>query len=1052
MLKDGLYEQIVNQQILEQLQALDPERYQYTLDNLSASDAYNLLTIYLSQVIRSGLRYLRDSYKSKEEAESLLAQLSLANSIIDQVAKHTQDQDYQDLQILEKGEILTSIYEKVAQLKKTFPIRPETSLVENTLFTGSKTEPSMLSELKKEIASSDRIDFLVSFIKWSAIRPLLGDLETFTKKGHHLRIIATTYTKATDYKAILALSQLPNTEVKINYETQHAHLHAKSYLFWRESGFSTAYIGSSNLSNTALTSGLEWNVKVTEQESIDIVNKFVVSFESYWNDPAFETFDPDNLACQKKLKQELSKTELSTFHLESSIRPYSYQQDILDQLYAEREVYGHDKNLLVAATGVGKTVIAAFDFKRFLAKNPGAKLLFVAHRQEILEQSLQKFREVLNDFNFGQLYVGGYKPDDLSQLFVSIQSFNSGKIADLTPPDYYDFIIIDEFHHAAAKSYQKLLAYYQPKILLGLTATPERMDGQDVLKYFDGRIASQMLLGEAIDRQLLAPFQYYGVTDNIDYSSLKWSRGQYEISELENVYTASDARANLIVKNTVKYLGDLSEVKGLAFCVSVKHAEFMANYFNRHHIPSASLSGQSKKEDRKRVKEDLISGKIRFIFVVDLYNEGVDIPCVNTILFLRPTQSPTIFLQQLGRGLRLYPGKDCLTVLDFIGQANRNYSYQAKFRALIGPSHHRLSQEVEDKFPHLPAGCYVELEPVAEKYILNNLKQNTANKLNLIKQVGEFSEVTGKELTLANFLDEYEMSLYDFYQANGSRSLHRLKKWAGLIDDDRDVENSVYQKFSSFFHIDSKPLLDFWIAYLTEGREGKEDKEEYTANERLMVGMLYYSFYKKKPAQLGFRDLADGIFTFVKEDFVKNELLEILEYKRSHLNFVAKANEYPYPCPLELHCHYNVNQIMAAFDYFNEDQSPEFREGVKYFAEKKTDIFLINLNKSEKDFSPSTMYEDYAINAQLFHWQSQSQDRLASAKIQRYIHQGQTGNYISLFAREYKNRGSYTAPYIFLGNADYVKSSGERPVSFVWHLHTPIPASLLPAANKAISL
>ncbi len=1045
MLKDGLYEQIINQEILDQLARLDKDHYQITLDKLNADDARKLLTIYLSQVIRSGLHYLRDSFKSGQDKEALLAQIRLANSIVDQVAQHTKEADYQDLQILEKGEILTSIYQKMSRAQKISPIRPKTSLVENALFTGSKNEPSMLSEIKKEIASSDQVDLLVSFIKWSAIRPLLSDLTAFCQAGHHLRVIATTYTQATDYKAILTLSQLPNTTVKINYETQHARLHAKSYLFKRETGFSTAYIGSSNLSNAALTTGLEWNVKVTEQESFDIVNKFAVSFESYWNDPTFETFDPQSASCRQKLQTELNKQAQTDFHLESSIRPYSYQQEILDQLQAEREVYGHCKNLLVAATGVGKTIIAAFDFKRYLAKHPAARLLFVAHRQEILEQSRQKFREVLNDFNFGQLNVGGCKPENYDHLFTSIQSFNSDKMADLLPSDYYDFIIVDEFHHAAAKSYQQLLSHFQPKILLGLTATPDRMDGQDVLKYFDGRVAAEMLLGEAIDRQLLCPFQYFGVTDNVDYSKLKWSRGQYEVSELENVYTANDARAKLVLKNVRRYCNDLNDVKGLGFCVSVKHAEFMATCFNQAGIKAAALSGQSSALDRRRVKSDLTAGKINFIFVVDLYNEGVDIPCVNTILFLRPTQSPTIFLQQLGRGLRLSPGKDCLTVLDFIGQANRHYNYQAKLRALIGQGR-SLNREIKDDFPHLPSSCYLELEPEAKRYILDNLKQNAANKLGLTQRVKTFEADTGEKLTLANFLDAYDLSLYDFYQSNGSRSLFRLKKWAGLLQDNRDVDNQVYQKFSNFFHIDSKSLLDYWLAYL------EQPSEAVSENERLMLGMLYYSFYKKKPAQMGFQDLHEGIAAFLKEDFVKEELLEVLRYRQQQLKLLPKANEYPFACPLEVHCRYNINQIMAAFDYFNQDQSPEFREGVKYFADKKTDIFLINLNKSEKDFSPSTMYEDYAINSHLFHWQSQSQDRLTSPKIQRYLHQGETGNQISLFVREFKQQGTYTAPYTFLGNADYVSSQGERPVSFIWRLHQAIPASLLPAANKAIAL
>lgn len=251
---------------------------------------------------------------------------------------------------------------------------------------------------------------------------------------------------------------------------------------------------------------------------------------------------------------------------------------------------------------------------------------------------------------------------------------------------------------------------------------------------------------------------------------------------------------------------------------------------------------------------------------------------------------------------------------------------------------------------------------------------------------------------------------------------------------------------TGFFHVNSARLLDYWIRYI-DGNKVANSEEE-----RIMRNMLYYTFYKKHPAKCGFQSIDEGIESVLKETFVRDEVLQILKYNRKHISFVAGRNEYSYLCPLDLHCRYNTNQIMAAFGLFTETESPEFREGVKRFEDKKTDIFFINLNKSEKDFSPSTMYEDYAINDKLFHWQSQSQDRQASAKIQRYINHKNTGDIISLFVREFKRLGSYTAPYTFLGNADYVKHEGERPVSFVWKLHNSIPADMLPKANKSIAL
>lgn len=1053
MLKNGIYEQIVNTKINRELQQLDLEKYNIELDKLYADDARRILTIYISYVINQALQYLRDSFPSSMESESLLSQIRLCNEIVREVAEHTKEPEFEDNLILEKGEVLTSLYEKMnsaRSIRSVKAVHPETSIVENALFTGATNEPSMLSELKKEILSSDSIDLLVSFIRWSAIRPLYTELKAFTKRdGVRLRVIATTYMQATEYKAISALAELPNTEVKINYETNHVRMHAKAYLFRRDTGFSTAYIGSSNLSRVALTDGLEWNVKVTEKESFDIVRKVSVMFESYWNDASFEIFDPTQSDCCRKLQGELSKVSEgkgTERKLQVDVRPYAYQQEILDNLDAEREVYGHFRNLIEAATGVGKTMIAAFDYKKFKEKHARARLLFVAHRKEILEQSIQKFQEVLNDFNFGELYVDGRRPLDVEHLFISIQSFNSAKLAQWTSEDYYDYIIVDEFHHAAAASYQELLAYYKPKILLGLTATPDRMDGKDILKYFDGRIASKLLLGEAIDRNLLSPFQYFGVTDETDYRGCKWTRGRYDVSELEKVYTADTRRCALILNSVKRYVTDITEVKGLGFCVSVAHANYMAGYFNQKGIPSIALSAKSADDIRDKAKEKLISGKINFIFVVDLYNEGVDIPAIDTVLFLRPTESATVFLQQLGRGLRLCPGKDCLTVLDFIGRANKKYNFAMKFEAIVGKGRKSIRKQVENGFSNLPRGCYIELERYAKEYILENLKQTDNNKKALIELARTFEEDTGLPLNLENFLTEYNMSLYEFYQNTGARSLFRLKKWAGLIKDDRDVDDKIYSMLTGLFHINSRRLLDYWIRYING------DTLAYSEEEKIMRNMLYYTFYKKHPGKYGFKDIDEGINSVLYESFVRDEVLQILEYNRRHIGFVAGKNEYSYVCPLDLHCRYNTNQIMAAYGVFTETESPEFREGVKYLENKRTDIFLINLNKSEKDFSPSTMYEDYAINDRLFHWQSQSQDRQNSAKVQRYIHHKDTGNLISLFIREYKKIGSYTAPFTFLGNADYVRHEGEKPVSFIWQLHDPLPADLLPKANKSIAM
>lgn len=674
MLHDGLYEQIINKGLETELASTDKRSTTAPIDRAEAS---KILAKYIAEVVEKGLDNVADN------GGDVHAQVALANRIISTIIHETKENELGKMTVAEQAEQLLALFDKknsiLALNEKAAIIRPETSIAQSSLFTGAIHEPQMFTELKKEIISCNRIDMLVSFIKWSGLRLIIDELTTFTKNGGELRIITTSYMGATDVKAIEELRKLPNTKIKVSYDTKRTRLHAKTYVFYRDTGFTTAYVGSSNLSNAAISSGLEWNVKVTKKDLPETIDKIEATFESYWNSNEFEYYNEEQ-------KERLSRALKAEKYFDSNnaevytmdIAPYSYQQEILDKLEAERKVRGYHRNLVVAATGTGKTVISALDYKRFRKHNPEkpCRLLFVAHREEILKQSMYTFRAVLKDANFGDMFVGSYKPESIDNLFISIQTFNSQSFTEKTTSDFYDYIIVDEFHHAAAPTYQKLLSYYHPQILLGLTATPERMDGKSILPYFNNRIAAEIRLPEAIDRKLLCPFQYFGVTDTVDLDHLKWAAGGYDKGELSRVYTLSgitaNRRADLVVSSLLKYVTDIDDVKGLGFCVTVEHAEFMSNYFNARGIPSMFLTGHSPDEERKAAKNRLVKGEVRFIFVVDIYNEGVDIPEVNTVLFLRPTESLTVFLQQLGRGLRLSEDKECLTVLDFIGQANKS--------------------------------------------------------------------------------------------------------------------------------------------------------------------------------------------------------------------------------------------------------------------------------------------------------------------------------------------------------------------------------------------
>ena len=1049
MLSPGLYEQIINQALNSELSEI-PEACK-SIAPIDRAEASKVLAQYLADVVQKGMENLLDN------GGDISTQIGLANQIVTLIQNTTQEADFAALHVDQRAEQLLALLRQqdprlTAGKTAANLERPETSIARSSLFTGAIKEPQMYTELKKEIVSADRIDMLVSFIKWSGLRLLMEELREFTQNGGELRIITTSYMGATDLKAIEELRSLPNTQIKVSYDTKRTRLHAKTYVFYRNTGFTTAYVGSSNLSNAAISSGLEWNVKVTRRDLPETIDKTAATFESYWNASEFEYYSEgqkERLARALKAEKYFDSNNAAIYTMD--ITPYSYQQEILDKLEAERTIRGYTRNLVVAATGTGKTVISALDYKRFCKQNPGKphRMLFIAHREEILKQSLYTFRAVLKDANFGELFVGNYKPESIDHLFVSIQTFNSQDFTAKTAADFYDYIVVDEFHHAAAPTYQKLLSYYNPKILLGLTATPERMDKKSVLPYFYHRIAAEIRLPEAIDRKLLCPFQYFGVTDTVDLSTLKWSAGGYDKGELSNLYTlsgtVSNRRADLVVNSLLRYVTDIDEVKGLGFCVSIEHAEFMCCYFNQRGIPSIFLTSKSNDEERTTAKSKLVSGEVRFIFVVDIYNEGVDIPEVNTVLFLRPTESLTIFLQQLGRGLRLAEGKDCLTVLDFIGQANKRYRFEDKFAALLSNTSRSVTREIKDGFLSAPKGCYIQLEKKAARYILDNIRASYGNTAGLVSRVASFTEDSGLELTLANFLDYYHLDHRAIYKFS---SFSRLCARADVIDDfSEPMEDLLTKAFARLAVIDSRR----WIRFLLEllPRLDNVDFAALGEREQRMLQMFYVTVWGKAAEDWAADEVLDNLYALSDSPILLGELLSLLRYRYEQIDFIDEPVELGFDCPLDLHCTYTRDQLLVAMDFL---KPATVREGVKWLPEKQLDVFFVTLNKADKDYSPTTMYKDYSINENLFHWQSQSTTAADSPTGQRYIHHRERGSKVLLFVREFKTdriSGGAEA-YTFLGTANYVKHEGSRPMNITWKLDRPIPAKFLKKTNKLV--
>ena len=1038
MNQTGIYEQLITNLIAGRL---NRDKFYVGERELEQADAAVWLSRFLSRVIEYAVNCLSSG------EDQLQRQIELSNQLIMWLKDKLQGDDFFDENLLEgQGKILTALYELenpvAADLKKYVEdIFPLTGLTQSELFCGSNAGLSLESELKREILSSDTIYWLVSFIKWAGIRIFRNELEEFTHTGRQLKVITTSYMGATDAKAVEFLASLPNTEVKLSYNTQRERLHAKSYLFLRNTGFHTGYIGSSNLSYSALTSGLEWNLKITSQEIPHIIDRSINTFETYWNSTEFELFD-GKAEAKEKLTSALEQArgtgginEPSAHYFE--IKPFTHQQEILEQLDVERSLHKRYKNLVVAATGTGKTLISAFDFARFLKQKPNAKFLFVAHREEILKQARMAYCGVLKNANFGELWVGNYKPERYEQLFASVQTLNN-QLPNLNlSADYYDYVVIDEVHHVAANSYRSILARFEPQILLGLTATPERHDGTNILDDFCGVIAAEIRLPEAINRRHLCPFQYFGVDDDTDLRNISWSRGRYDIAQLTNLYTHNQQRVEKIYQTLNELITSISNMKALAFCVSQEHAEYMCNQFSLKGIKCGCLTSNNSKERGLKLQA-LRSGEINILFVVDIFNEGVDIPEVDTLLFLRPTESLTVFLQQLGRGLRLADDKQICTVLDFVGNANADYDFAHKFRALVGQTDGSISDEIKNGFPHAPLGCRIELSKQTQEVVLRNIRNATLSRQRLIGLARSFSRDSSLEMNLVNFIKVYpQVEVEALYER---LSWTELCLEAGLLIE---ANLNLVRNFARM--VKTRLLVCDDHKYLYELNQFAKTGEIASDYYRLM---LHYDFWQQSGNKLGFKDINDSL-NRLKLCWLKDELasLTTLLINRIHhqQNNMPLMGEHP----IKLHARYAREQILVGFGATTFDKQPHSREGVFNIREQNTELLFVTLNKNDKQFSPTTMYHDYAINENLFHWQSQNSARPDHGKGLEYVRHKEHGKRLFLFVRE-QTRDEYgrTMGFVNFGEVEYVSHTGSQPMNITWKLRNAMPAFMWTQAAK----
>jgi superfamily II DNA or RNA helicase/HKD family nuclease len=793
-LREGLLTASLGEEIERALLAgLTPQ-----LGDLADAEASDRISRHLAGIVARAI-------EAAPERERAAEGIRVARELLDRLDELREGFDVRGDVPVSPGRILRALLSTTPDGQPEQIERPLTPLLDTTVFTNARGEPGVGHELRAEVHSAQSIDVVIAFIRFSGIYPLLDALRRHCERGRRVRILTTTYTNSTEQRALDALVKL-GAEVRVSYDISTTRLHAKAWLFHRDDGYSTAYVGSSNLMHSAQVSGLEWNVRLSGVRNPDAVAKISAVFESYWASPDFLAYD----VVEFEERTRIEPKDQSVYLPLIDIQPRPFQERLLEQLTVSR-TNGHSRNLLVAAAGTGKTVMAAIDYARLRETLPRARLLFVAHRAEILQQSLATFRLALRDMSFGETWVGGSRPTTFEHVFASIQSLSSGGRAGKLDPEHFDVVIVDEFHHAAANTYRQLLDRIEPLQLLGLTATPERADGIDVLDFFDGRIAAELRVWDAIDQQYLAPFAYYAVHDGMDYRSVRWHRGKgYDISELTNVMTADHAWVRRIVQQVELKINDPSVMKALGFCASIRHARFMADQFTKHGLNSVAIWGESPAAEREQALRHLNAGKVRVVFTVDLFNEGVDVPNVDTLL-LRPTDSGTLFLQQLGRGLRRAPGNSVCTVLDFVGLHRKEFRFDRRFRALLGGSRKELERQVEEGFPFLPAGCHLELDRVAQEEVLRSIR--TAIPTAWRDRCAELRSLG--DVDLPKYLSETGLELADIYGGNHSWSEMRraVHLPAGLAGPQ---EEALLRAIGRLLHVDDEERPAAYLSFAAQ--------------------------------------------------------------------------------------------------------------------------------------------------------------------------------------------------------------------------------------------
>ena len=958
--------------------------------------------------------------------------------------------------LLEPLRILKSIH-----LDPVPPHLPVTGLMQPWLFTAGRGEPSLLGELRRELTTADRADILVSFITRSGVRKLLDVLQHATAPGVHgqprlrLRVITTTYTGATDADAVEALASLPGCEVRISLDGSRTRLHAKSWILHRATGSGTAYIGSANLSAAALLGGIEWTVKVPQVGEPALFARAATEFECLWADPEFQSYRAGDQGSRAALVAALARERggrsdepgaATVLAFDWVARPF--QRLMLERLAHERAC-GRHRNLVVAATGTGKTVVAALDYRRACeALGAPPTLLFIAHRQEILQRSLDTFRSVLRPLgisDFGGLLAGRHEPAHFDHLFATIDSVLSRGL--LATPERWHTVIIDECHRMGPETrFDEVATTLRPTRLLGLTATPERADGASIMRHFDARPdgspAVELRLWDALDQQLVVPFEYYGCDDATDFREVPWGAANERACVEQIINLGAESRARQIICAWQAKAGNPARARAIAFCVSVAHADYMARAFTAAGIPARCVHGHTPAAERADAPALLArgaaNGGIAVLTTVDLYNEGIDIPSIDTLLFLRPTQSPVVFQQQLGRGLRHHEAdgrrKESCLVLDFVGRHRTDFRFDRLLGPITGLGRQALMQAVSDGFTSLPPGCHLHLEPQTRAQVLASLRESLQQNWRKLKvELQAYAATRGQAaVSLAGFVRDQGLEPSDLYPNRrdaGGSGWTALRRACGMPTMPPGPEDAdLGRRLGAVVHADDPERL----ALFRRVAETDIEYETLTEAERRSLRMLGYQMDHTQDD--GGRGLLRRLGA---APAIRRELGDLAALLDERHDRAAQPIPGFKEVPLCLHASYERREILAALGRWTDDDRPLSNTGVERNHDERWEAFFVTIDKSV-GFAGRRAYHDAALAPDRFQWQSQSQTTTTSPVGRRYLEAPDNGWRFLLFVQERKEE-----PFRTLGPLSRcLEHHGDKPITLIWQLAVPMPHEL----------